>query len=68
MKIYRLTWYLKFEDQLKVRLITDKEVAEERYQELKKALYKGCWLYLLELVENEEHELVEGKGLHYNDI
>lgn len=68
MKIYRLAWYLEFEDQLKVLLITDKDVAEGRYQELKEALYKGCWLSLLELVENEYHELVEGKGLHYNDI
>lgn len=68
MKIYKLTWYLEFEDQLKVLLITDKDAAEERYQELKKALYKGCWLSLLELVENEDHVLVEGNGLHYNDI
>lgn len=68
MKIYRLTWYLEVEDQLKVRLITDRDAAEESYQELKKALYKGCWLSLLELVENGNHELVEGEGLHYNDI
>ncbi len=68
MKIYKLTWYLEFEDQLKVLLITDKDAAEERYQELKKALYKGCWLSLLELEENEDHVLVEGNGLHYNDI
>lgn len=68
MKIYKLIWYLEIEDQLKVRLITDKEVAEEHYQELKKALYRGCWLSLLEMVENENHELVDGEGLHYNDI
>lgn len=68
MKIHRLTWYLEVEDQLKVRLITDKEVDEERYQELGKVLYRGCWLSLLELVENENHELVDGEGLHYNDI
>lgn len=68
MKVYRLTWYLEVEDQLKEILITDKEAAEERYQELKKVLYKGCWLSLSELVENEDHVLVEGKGLHYNDI
>lgn len=40
MKIYKLTWYLYTEDQLKESLITDKEVAEKRYQELKKALYR----------------------------
>ena len=68
MKIYKLTWYLAFEDQLKVKLITDKDAAEEYYQELKKCLYRGCWLSLLELIENELHELVEGNGLHYNDI
>lgn len=68
MKIYKLICYLYTEDQLKESLITDKEVAEVRYQDLKKALYRGCWLSLSELVENEDHVLVEGKGLHYNDI
>nr|DAU48897.1 MAG TPA: hypothetical protein [Caudoviricetes sp.] len=68
MKIYKLIWYLYTEDQLKESLITDKEVAEARYQVLKKALYRGCWLSLSELVENEDHVLVEGEGLHYNDI
>lgn len=68
MKIYKLIWHLYTEDQLKESLITDKEVAEARYQDLKKALYRGCWLSLSELVENEDHELVEGEGLHYNDI
>lgn len=68
MKIYKLIWYLYTEDQLKESLITDKEVAEARYQELKKALYRGCWLSLSELVENEDYELVKGEGLHYNDI
>ena len=68
MKIYKLIWYLYTEDQLKESLITDKEVAESRYQDLKKALDRGCWLSLSELVENEDHVLVEGEGLHYNDI
>lgn len=68
MKIYKLIWYLYTEDQLKEILITDKEVAEARYQDLKKSLYRGCWLSLSELVENEDHELFEGEGLHYNDI
>ena len=68
MKIYKLIWYLCIENQLKEALFTDKEVAEERYQDLKKALYRGCWLSLSELVENEDHVLVEGEGLHYNDI
>jgi len=56
------------EDQLKETLITDKDVAEVRYQDLKKALYRGCWLSLSELVENEDHVLVEDEGLHYSDI
>ena len=68
MKIYKLIWYLYTEDQLKESLITDKGLAEKRYQELKKSLYRGCWLSLSELVENEDHELVKGEGLHYNDI
>lgn len=68
MKIYKLTWYLYTEDQLKETLITDKDIAEARCQDLKKALYRGCWLSLSELVENEDHVLEEGKGLHYNDI
>lgn len=68
MKIYKLIWYLYTEYQLKESLITDKEVAEARYQDLKKALYRGCWLSLSELVENEDHVLVKGESLHYNDI
>lgn len=68
MKIYKLIWYLYTEDQLKESLITDKGVAEKHYQELKKCLYRGCWLSLSELVENEDHVLEEGEGLHYNDI
>lgn len=68
MKIYKLVWYLKLEDQLKEKLITDRAVAEECYQELKKCLCRGCWLSLMELVENDYHELVEGEGIHYNDI
>lgn len=68
MKIYKLIWYLYTEDQFKEILITDKEAAEKRYQDLKKTLYRGCWLSLSELVENEDHVLEEGEGLHYNDI
>ena len=68
MKIYKLIWYLYTEDQLKEILITDKGVAEARYQDLKKALYRGCWLSLSELVENEDHVLVDGDGIHYSDI
>lgn len=68
MKIYKLTWYLYTEDQLKETLITDKDIAEAYYQDLKKALYRGCWLSLSELVENEDHILENGEGLHYNDI
>ena len=68
MKIYKLTWYLYTEDQLKETLITDKDIAEARYQDLKNALYHGCWLSLSELVENEDHILENGEGLHYNDI
>lgn len=68
MKIYKLTWYLYTEDQLKETLITDKDIAEARYQDLKKSLYRGCWLSLSELVENEDHVLEDCKGLHYNDI
>lgn len=68
MKIYKLTWYLYKEDQLKESLITDKNVAEARYEDLKKSLYTGCWLSLSELVENKGHVLEDGQGLHYNDI
>ena len=68
MKIYKLIWYLYTEDQLKETKIKNKEVTEARYQDLKKALYRGCWLSLSELVENEDHVLEEGEGLHYNDI
>lgn len=62
MKIYKLTWYLYTEDQLKETLITDKDIAEARYQDLKKALYRGCWLSLSELVVNEDHILENGRS------
>ena len=68
MKLYKLTWYLEIEDQLKEILITDEHEAEVRYYELRRALYYGCWLSLRELVEDEEHVLREGDVLHYNDI
>lgn len=68
MKLYKLTWYLEIEDQMKEILITDKYDAEVRYYELRHALYHGCWLSLRELVENEEHVLREGDILHYTDI
>ncbi len=68
MKIYKLTWYLEREDQMKEILITDKAVAEERYRELKNALCRGCWLSLVELSEDENNVLVEREGIHYNDI
>lgn len=68
MKIYKLVWYLELEDQLKEKLITDRAVAEEYYQDLKKCLSRGCWLSLRELEENENHELTEVEGIHYNDI
>lgn len=68
MKIYKLVWYLELEDQLKEKLITDRDVAEEYYQDLKKCLYRGCWLYLIELEENKNHELTVGEAIHSNDI
>lgn len=68
MKIYKLTWYLELEDCMKIKLITKREVAEAEYEELKKSLYKGCWLSLMELVENDRCQLEEGDGIRYNDI
>ena len=68
IRLYKLTWYLVIEEQLKQLLITDKQEAENRYNELKGILPNGCWLSLQELVEDEEHIIREGEELHYNEI
>lgn len=67
-KLYLLEWYLTLEGQKKRRLFSDKDVAEEKYQELKGSIRHG-WLSLKELVEsNIEEGFEEGEVLHYNDI
>ena len=40
MKIYKLTWYLAHEECIKKLLITDREIAEQRFHELREILYK----------------------------
>lgn len=65
MTIYKLTWYLAFEECIKTLLITDRVIAKQRFYELREILYKGCWISLNELVENENKELNEGDCLHY---
>lgn len=67
-KLYLLEWYLTLEGQKKRRLFSDKDVADEKYQELKVSIRHG-WLSLKELVEsNIEEGFEEGEVLHYNDI
>lgn len=67
-KLYLLEWYLTLEGQKKKRLLSDKDVAEERYQELKDSIRHG-WLSLKELVESDiEEGFEEGEVLHYNEI
>lgn len=67
-KLYLLEWYLTIEGQKKRRLFSDKDLAEERYQELKGSIRHG-WLSLKELIEsNIEEGFEEGEVLHYNDI
>ena len=67
-KLYLLEWYLTLEGQKKRRLFSDKDVAEEKYQELKVSIRHG-WLSLKELIEsNIEEGFEEGEVLHYNDI
>ena len=67
-KLYLLEWYLTLEGQKKRRLLSDKDVAEERYQELKDSIRHG-WLSLKELVESDiEEGFEEGEVLHYNEI
>ena len=67
-KLYLLEWYLTLEGQKKRRLFSDKDVAEDKYQELKVSIRHG-WLSLKELVEsNIEEGFEEGEVLHYNDI
>lgn len=67
-KLYLLEWYLTLEGQKKRRLFTDKDVAEEKYYELKDCIRHG-WLSLKELVEsNIEEGFEEGEVLHYNEV
>lgn len=67
-KLYLLEWFLTLEGQKKRRLFSDKDVAEDKYQELKGSISHG-WLSLKELIEsNIEEGFVEGEVLHYNDI
>lgn len=67
-KLYLLEWFLAMEGQKKRMLFSDKDVAEQRYQELKDSMLHG-WLSLSELVENSlEVGFEEGECLHYNDI
>jgi len=67
-KLYLLEWYLTLEGKKKRRLFSDKDVADEKYQELKGSIRHG-WLSLKELFEsNIEEGFEEGEVLHYNDI
>ena len=67
-KLYLLEWFLTLEGQKKRKLFSDKDVAEQRYQELKDSIRHG-WLSLTEIVEcNIEEGFEEGEVLHYNDI
>lgn len=67
-KLYLLEWFLTFEGQKKRRLFSDKDVAEQKYQELKDSIRHG-WLSMTELVESDAEEGFEkGEVLHYNDI
>ena len=68
IKLYLLEWVLTLERQKKRRLFSDKDVAEQRYHELKDCISHG-WLSLKELVEgNIDEGFEEGEVLHYNDI
>lgn len=67
-KLYLLEWFLTLEGQKKRKLFSDKDVADEKYQELKGSIRHG-WLSLTEIVEgNLEEGFEEGEVLHYNDI
>lgn len=67
-KLYLLEWFLTLEGQKKRRLFSDKDVAEQKYQELKDSIRHG-WLSMTELVEsNAEEGFEKGEVLHYNDI
>lgn len=68
LKIYKIQWYIEAENRMKAILVTDKEVAEARYNQLKGSLYTGCWCSMEEMIETDKHELVLGDLLHYNDI
>lgn len=68
IKLYLLEWFLTLEGQKKRKLFLDKDVAEQRYNELKDSISHGL-LSLKELVEsNIDEGFEEGEVLHYNDI
>lgn len=64
-KLYRLEWFLEREGDLKRRLFSNREVAEREYNEVKNALYDGCWISLDEFVEEDEEE---GFNDEYNQL
>lgn len=64
-KFYRLEWFLEREGDLKRRLFSSREVAERKYNEVKSALNKGCWISLDEFVEEDEEE---GFSDEYNQL
>ena len=67
-KLYLLEWFLTFEGHKKRKLFSDKDVAEQRYQELKESIRHG-WLAMTELVESNAEEGFDlGEVLHYNDV
>ena len=67
-KLYLLEWFSFSDMQKRKALLSDKDVAEERYQELKDSIRYG-WLSLEELVEKDtEKGFEKGEVLHYNDV
>ena len=67
-KLYLLELFLTLEGQKKRKLFSDKDVAEQRYQELKESIRHG-WLSLTELIESNAEEGFDlGEVLHYNNV
>lgn len=68
-KFYRLEWYLTSEVDYKTKRLSNREIAERQYKELKECLGKGCWISLEEWVEKDEEVGFEfNEQMHFTEI
>lgn len=69
MKIYKLQWYLTIEERTITKLIANRKIALDRWNDLYQVIRNGhkdiSYVSLQELVENDFGEFEEGETLHH---